>query len=210
MNSIFKESLRDFKFSNDLCEDSYNLLMYYNCKVVAEHSKRVAEECKRLAKRFKYDEKVAEIAGLLHDISAIYPNSRKVEVSRDLGIEILEEEEEFPLILHQKVSRVMAKKIFKIENEEVLSAIGCHTTLKKNPSKLDLILFVADKIQWDQNHTPPYIEELQQGLNVSLEHGAYAYIRNLINDKENLKVIHPWLQEAHEELSLKVNDSSKG
>lgn len=147
MNSIFKESLKDFNFSNDLCEDSYDLLMSYNCKVVAEHSKRVAEECKKLAKRFKYNEKMAEIAGLLHDISAIYPNSKKVELSKALGVEILEEEEKFPLILHQKVSKVMANEIFKVEDEKILSAIECHTTLKKNPSKLDLILFVADKIQ---------------------------------------------------------------
>ena len=44
---------------------------------------------------------------------------------------------------------------FGIEDNEILSAIECHTTLKKNYSDIDLVLFVADKIKWDQgsHHT---------------------------------------------------------
>lgn len=38
-------------------------------------------------------------------------------------------------------------------------------------TKLDQILFVADKITWDQPGEPPYIELMMRGLEKSLCHG---------------------------------------
>lgn len=205
MKDVFKEILTDFLFTNELYEDSYNLLILHNRRIVAQHSREVAKECKRLAKRFGVNEELTEISGLLHDISAVYPFDKRLEVSNNLGLEVLKEESEFPLILHQKISAVMARDIWNINDEEVLNAISCHTTLKSNFSKLDLVLFIADKIKWDQKGTPPYIESINKGVDISLEHGAYAYIKYLMENKSKLKVIHPWLIEAYNELILKVN-----
>ena len=39
----------------------------------------------------------------------------------------------------------MAEKIFDITDNEILSAIECHTTLKGKYSQLDLVVFVANK-----------------------------------------------------------------
>lgn len=195
----------DFNFMDDLYSDSYNLLMKNNRKIVAEHSREVAIECKMLANRFKINSTDAEIAGLLHDISAIYPYDRRLEIANKLGIEVLEEERGVPLILHQKISQVMARDIWNIDDKMILDAIGCHTTLKDNASQLDLVLFVADKIKWDQKGIPPYINALNEGLTISLEHGAYAYIKYLMNNKSSLKIIHPWLKNAYDDLRFKLN-----
>lgn len=70
--------------------------------------------------------KNARIAGVLHDISAVIPNDKKIEVAESLHINILPEEREFPLIIHQKISREIANILFGITNEEILSAICCH------------------------------------------------------------------------------------
>lgn len=205
MKAVFKEILSSFLFTNDLYEDSYNLLILHNRRIVAQHSREVAKECKGLAKRFGVNEELAEITGLLHDISAVFPFDKRLEVANNLGLAVLKEEAEFPLILHQKISAVMAREIWNINDEEVLNAIGCHTTLKSNFSKLDLVLFIADKVKWDQKGTPPYLESIYKGLDISLEHGAYAYIKYLMDNKAELKVIHPWLLAAYNELVLKVN-----
>lgn len=74
----------------------------------------------------------------------------------------MEAERKFPMIIHQKLSRVIAKEIFKVEDEEILNAICCHTTLRKHATKMDLVLFVADKIEWDQKGTPPYLIEIKK------------------------------------------------
>lgn len=67
------------------------------------------------------------------------------------------------MIIHQKLSRVLAKRYLKCMMKRLLNAICCHTTLRKHATKMDLVLFVADKIEWDQNGTPPYLVEVKRG-----------------------------------------------
>ncbi|WP_377865628.1 bis(5'-nucleosyl)-tetraphosphatase (symmetrical) YqeK [Bacillus sp. R86525] len=172
-------------------------LLKYNKGCTYKHSIRVANEARKIAEIFYEDKEKAAIAGYLHDISAIFPNEERIAVAEQFGIEILQEEREFPMIIHQKLSRVIAKEIFKIEDEEVLNAICCHTTLRKHATKMDLVLFVADKLEWDQIGTPPYLLNVKKALGNSLEHAAFVYISYLWERKDTLKVIHPWLEEAY-------------
>ncbi|ARC86741.1 hypothetical protein U732_2706 [Clostridium argentinense CDC 2741] len=204
MNDIFKEIIRDVTLTGDIREDSHNLLMKHNKIIIDNHSLRVAEKAKLLAKQFGINENLAEVAGLLHDISGVYPNEEKLELCKKLNIEILLEEEKFPMILHQKISRVMAMEIFNISNKEILEAINCHTTLRSNASPLDMVLFIADKIEWDQKGAPPYINEVEKALNTSLELSAFKFIKYQMDNKENLKVIHPWLLEAYLDLETQL------
>ncbi len=108
------------------------------------------------------------------------------------------------MIIHQKLSKVIAYHIFKVENSNILDAISCHTTLRKDSTELDQIVFVADKIQWDQTGTPPYIRELKEKLDISLKHGALSYLTYLWDRRESLRVLHPWLVDAYMELSEEV------
>ncbi|RWS44612.1 HD domain-containing protein [Bacillus mycoides] len=177
--------------------DIKEFLLKYNKEFTYKHSIRVANEARKIAVMFHENEEKAAIAGYLHDISAIFPNEERIAVAEKFGIEILQEEREFPMIIHQKLSRVIAKEVFKIEDEVVLNAICCHTTLRKHATKMDLVLFVADKIEWDQNGTPSYLVGIKNGLEKSLEHAAFVYISYLWERKDTLKVIHPWLEEAY-------------
>ena len=111
----------------------------------------------------------------------------------------MEAERKFPMIIHQKLSRVIAKEIFKVEDEEILNAICCHTTLRKHATKMDLVLFVADKIEWDQKGTPPYLIEIKKDWK-NLWKSTFVYISYLWERKDTLKVIHPWLEEAYWDL----------
>ncbi|HFK1449889.1 MULTISPECIES: bis(5'-nucleosyl)-tetraphosphatase (symmetrical) YqeK [Bacillus cereus group] len=175
-------------------------LLKYNKEVTYKHLIRVANEARKIAVKYHVNEEKAAIAGYLHDISAIFPNEDRIVVAEQFGIEILQEEREFPMIIHQKLSRVIAEQLFKVTDEEILNAICCHTTLRKHATKMDLVLFVADKIEWDQNGTPPYLVEVKKGIEKSLEHAAFAYISFLWERKETLKVIHPWLKDAYRQL----------
>ncbi|WP_241139101.1 bis(5'-nucleosyl)-tetraphosphatase (symmetrical) YqeK [Bacillus mycoides] len=172
-------------------------LLKYNKEFTYKHSIRVANEARKIAEIFYEDEEKAAIAGYLHDISAIFPNEERIAVAEKFGIEILQEEREFPMIIHQKLSKVIAKEVFKVEDKEVLNAICCHTTLRKHATKMDLVLFIADKLEWDQIGTPPYLINVKKALGNSLEHAAFVYISYLWERKDTLKVIHPWLEEAY-------------
>lgn len=184
--------------------DIKQMLEQYNKPHTYEHSVRVANEAERIAKRFGVNEEAAAIAGYLHDISAIIPNDERIQVAEEMQIEVLQEERIFPMIIHQKLSQRIANEIFKVENETILDAISCHTTLRKNAIPIDMVLFVADKIEWDQSGTPPYITEIQEALDQSLEHACFAYISYLWERRQNLKVVHPWLQDAYFDLKEKL------
>lgn len=190
--------LKDQLEFNNIFEDSINLLYKYNKNIVAEHSKCVSDEAERLAYIFGESPKNSRIAGILHDISAVIPDDKKIEVAESLSIDVLWEEREYPSIIHQKLSKEIAKIIFGITNEEILNAICCHTTLKKHPTRLEMIVFIADKLKWDQDGTPPYIKDVQEGLSKSLEKGVFVFIKYLYENKSNLKVVHPWLVDAYD------------
>ncbi|MDU3437764.1 MAG: bis(5'-nucleosyl)-tetraphosphatase (symmetrical) YqeK [Enterococcus faecalis] len=184
---VLKNEIKQYLVSKN-CEKTY-----YHCMEVGEYAYQLGE------KYLTSPEKVS-IAGYLHDISAIYPNNQRISVAQKYGIELNEAEMVFPMIIHQKISKSIAKMDFGIEDNEILSAIECHTTLKKNYSDIDLVLFVADIIKWDQEGKPPYLDGLLQALNCSLENAAYFYIDYIL--KHDIKVVHPWLWDAYNQLNL--------
>ncbi|BFH66118.1 haloacid dehalogenase [Paenibacillus dendritiformis] len=207
MNTVYAE-LKVEALSGDLGKDVYRFLVRNGCPRTAEHCMRVGEEARRLAERFGLDSQAAEYAGYLHDISAVYPNNVRVPLSRSLGIEVLPEEEAFPMIVHQKLSRQMARDLFHVTDPDILDAVGCHTTLRKQATMIDKVLFVADKIEWDQEGTPPYLEQVEQALEISLEHASYAYVNYLWERRDTLKVLHPWLRDAYYELAGVMKEQS--
>lgn len=179
--------------TNDLVKD-VQVYLGKEFKPVATHSEEVAECAAMLAVRFNANEEIARQAGLLHDISVIVPNKEKIQLAEQLGISICEEERQIPMLSHQKLSRYMAKELFQIADDSVLSAIECHTTLKGQASQMDHIIFLADKIKWDQGGEPPYLTELLAALDCSLEAASLVYIKYLL--AHDILVVHPWLKEA--------------
>ncbi len=192
--------INKIKITGDIPGDVVSVLDSYGCPNTAIHSKAVAAEAGKLAEKFGANRQKSETAGWLHDISAIIPNGHRIDAARERGIEVLAEEEIFPLIIHQKLSAEIASCIFKIEDTEILGAIGCHTTLKKDASDIDKIVFIADKIQWDQHGNPPYLNELLEKLSISLDHGTFYFLDYLLQRETSLKVVHPWLKDAHSQL----------
>ncbi|MFK7694872.1 HD domain-containing protein [Paenibacillus sp. HJGM_3] len=200
MQPLLQTLSQSVPFTDDLRQTVHTFLTVNGCPVTANHCIDVGAEARRVALRFEADPDKAEIAGWLHDISAVFPNRDRLAAARELGVEILPEEAQFPMIIHQKLSKVMAREIFHVHDAEILDSVGCHTTLRAGSTRMDQVLFVADKIAWDQPGTPPYIEELRAALEISLTHGAFAYIAYLWRQRDSLKVVHPWLREAYEEL----------
>jgi predicted HD superfamily hydrolase involved in NAD metabolism len=185
----------------DVGLDVTTFLVFYGRSETADHCMRVATAAKRLAAQFGEDESLAETAGRLHDISAVIPIKQRVCIAGQLGLEVLPEEAAAPMILHQKLSAVMARKIFGVTNEAVLSAIGCHSTLKADASALDKVVFIADKIEWDQEGDSPFLQDILNGLEQSLDQGVLVYLRYLWQQRDVLPVVHPWFVEAYKQLS---------
>lgn len=165
-----------------------------------KHVEEVAETAVWLAEIYKLDVAKVRLAALLHDISAIMNPQEMYEIAKARDFEIDPAEEKYPFLLHQRISRIIAKEEFAIEEKEILDAIECHTTLKKNASMYDKAIFIADKISWDQKGLPPYYDELKSKVVTSLNDACYFYIKYQF-DNNLLLMPHQWIKEAYEDLS---------
>ncbi|MHB8064998.1 MAG: bis(5'-nucleosyl)-tetraphosphatase (symmetrical) YqeK [Ruminiclostridium sp.] len=133
----------------------------------------INNEAKRLANRFNIDNASSMIAGYLHDVGRIFPDNQSIDIASELGIQALDEEHTYAGLLHQKISKVLAYELFGINDNNILNAIECHTTLKAGASDIDLILFIADKLSWDSLDSKPILDGILKGLEKSLEQGAF-------------------------------------
>jgi predicted HD superfamily hydrolase involved in NAD metabolism len=192
--------VRHVPLTGNVQVDMTTLLSHHGHAKTVGHSMRVAAEAKRLAQRWGEDAVSAEIAGFLHDISAIVPPDQRLPLAEGLQIDILPEERMVPMIIHQKLSAVIARELFAISSPAILSAIGCHTTLKAEASLLDKIVFVADKLKWDQVGDPPYLVAMVAAVERSLDAAALCYLEQLWQRRATLAVLHPWAVDAYREL----------
>ena len=153
-----------------------------------QHVSAVAEVCKTLAETFGLDARKCVIGGMLHDISAVIAPADMLEYALVHEFELCEAERKYPFLLHQRISEIIAEEFFGIREREVLSAIGCHTTLKAEPTDYEMVLFIADKLVWDQEGIPPFYNEVKCGLDVSLERACYEYMKYM---NDNGKILCP-------------------
>lgn len=194
MHKQLLDAILGLEITGDMQKDALRLLSLYELDEVAEHTLKVANEAKKIAVCFGVNEEKAFVAGLLHDIGNIIPLDSRVNFCNDLGIQMFEEEKIFPSMLHPKLSKTIASEVFQVDTN-ICNAIECHSTLKAYAGKLDLVLLVADKVSWDRIYNGEFIEEMLDGLEVSLERSAIAYLKYLCSSQA--KVLHPWTIEAY-------------
>ena len=97
------------------------------------------------------------------------------------------------------ISRIIAQEDFDIIDSDILNAIECHTTLRKNASVYDKVIFIADKISWDQKGVPSCDDLFKNATIEALDEACYLYIKYQF-DNNLLVMPHQWLIEAYEDL----------
>lgn len=165
---------------------------------VLKHVEDVADIAIGLARAYNLDIVKTRLAALLHDISGIMTPQEMYDFAKMRGLEIDPAEEKYHALLHQRVSKIIVQEEFDITDSDILNAIECHTTLKKNASMYDKIIFIADKISWDAKRTPA-LECLKDKAEQSLDEACYFYIKYQF-DNNLLIMPHQWLVEAYDEL----------
>lgn len=190
--------MRDFKLI-DIIKNKY---LENNKEDVLKHVEAVADVAVKLAKTYNLDIEKAELAALLHDISSIMTPQEMYEFAKERNLEIDPAEEKYHALLHQRISRIIAQEDFNITDLDILNAIECHTTLKKNASMYDKVIFISDKISWDSKSVPSYPDLLNSNAAKSLDDACYYYIKYQF-DNNLLVMPHQWLIEAYEDLRNK-------
>lgn len=113
-----------------------------------KHVLRVTETAEKLAEAHGVSVEKAILAALLHDCAK--GNEEKLlkdyapilEDWTDLDKDLLEEQ-----LVHAPLAVIVAKDVFHIEDEEILSAVLYHTTGRENMTPLEKVVYLADKLE---------------------------------------------------------------
>lgn len=183
----------------DLIDLIINKYLSNNKADVLNHVEDVADIAVKLARVYNLDVGKIKLAALLHDISGIMTPQEMYDFAKVRGLEIDPAEEKYHALLHQRISKIIAREDFDISDSDILNAIECHTTLKRNASMYDKVIFIADKISWDQKGVPSCEDLLKSTTTESLDETCYLYIKYQF-DNNLLVMPHQWLIEAYEDL----------
>ena len=169
-------------------EDVRSLLVANGRPKTLKHILDVADMNARIADMHGLDRRKCIQAALMHDISAVIRADDMLSHAREMGMTLCEAEEKFPFLLHQRMSAIVAREHFDISDEKILSPVACHTTLNAAPDEYDMALFIADKLAWDQEGTPPFYDEVYSLLH-DLPAACLAYM-NYMQDSGKLLCPH--------------------
>lgn len=128
------------------------------------HTIDAAERARALAEANGADVDAAWRAGLMHDIARAVAVGEQAEILTALDAPPDAEEELHPWLLHSRLGALVAADCGGEEDPAVLAAIRNHTTLCAEPTQLDVIIFVADKLAWRKRPRAPWQEEAERDL----------------------------------------------
>lgn len=166
------------------------------------HTLAVAHTARRLACLHGVDAAKAETAAMLHDCAKCLPLKEMQRVCRERQLTEDGQVLESGALMHSLVGAQRAAEVYGVSDPEVLRAIACHTTGKAGMTPLDMVVYLADKIE-PTRASYPTLEKVRMLAQLSLERallcsmeGTRAYVR------KGDKPLHPqtletiaWLKE---------------
>lgn len=144
-----------------------------------EHSVSVSYTCIALAMRYGFCLEKAELAGLLHDCAKRYTDNELIARCQKHGLSLTESELKAPAVIHAKYGAWMARNKFGIQDEEILSAIQCHTTGKPGMGILDKILYIADYIE-PRRYKADNLPQIRRMAYEDLDQTMYAILKGTL------------------------------
>ncbi len=111
-----------------------------------EHTLNVKKMAIKLAKLYGADEERVAIAALLHDVFKEKTRAELLLILQENAI-IADNAQNRPTpVWHGVCAAIVARTQWDIKDEEILSAIACHTTGKANMSLIDKIIYLSDML----------------------------------------------------------------
>ncbi|MBR3082226.1 MAG: bis(5'-nucleosyl)-tetraphosphatase (symmetrical) YqeK [Clostridiales bacterium] len=150
------------------------------------HTLNVGYLSAELAVRFGADPDKALIAGALHDCA----KELDIDSQREMAAEYCGDLFTDKKLLHSPAGAVFARDGFGEKDKEILDAVCYHTTGRGNMSKLEKIVYLADKIEPARNYMDlaPIREMVKTDLDEACRMTALAI---KAKTESNGKVIHP-------------------
>ena len=144
------------------------------------HSQCVAQEAARLAQQYGADVEKARLAGILHDIMKDTPPEQQLKILQDSGILLTKTQRHNRKLWHALAGATYLQQTLQVKDGDIVEAVRCHTSGKKDMSLLEKVLFVADYISADREY--PGVEDMRLAADRSLEEAMVEGIRFTVNE----------------------------
>lgn len=151
-----------------------------------KHSKNVAKEAVRLAKKYGADVEKAEIAGILHDATKETPDEEQLRLIQRAGIQLTSLEASSRKLWHAISGAAFVKVELGIHDEEILNAIRYHTTGRAGMSLLEKVIFIADFTSAERDYEG--VDRMRKAADKSLEEAMLEGISFTIADLAERKL----------------------
>ncbi len=111
------------------------------------HSINVSATAVKLAAHYGCDARKAEIAGLVHDCARELDRQFLLNCLTEEGIKADGMTLDIKELLHGPAAVHICRKVFGIEDEDILNSVRYHTTGRENMSILEKIIYLSDSIE---------------------------------------------------------------
>lgn len=116
------------------------------------HSLNVADESKKLAKKWGYDADKAYLAGLLHDVCKEAPKAEQKSMVLKSEMNVSDTEICTEALWHAVAGAWYLQHILVMTDMNLLNAVRYHTIGREGMSLLEKIVYVADLISADRTY----------------------------------------------------------
>lgn len=142
-----------------------------------EHTLRVAETAKILAKRFNEPEDKIELAAIFHDYCKYRPldEMERIITNSNLPKDLLDYHHE---LWHGPVASLLIEQEYGITDKPIQNAIYYHTTGRANMSTFEMIIFLADYIEPGRDF--PGLDEVRKHAESDLIMACFMALKNTI------------------------------
>jgi len=145
-----------------------------------KHSLGVKDVAYDLALIYGYDTMKASIAAILHDCAKHLSDDELIGQCNIYNLPVSKYEMQSKFLLHAKVGALYARKLYGVEDEDILDAITYHTTGRPSMTLLEKIIFTADYIE--PNRRPiPRLNTIRKEAYFNLDQAVYMILENTLD-----------------------------
>lgn len=106
------------------------------------------------------DPELGYLAGIAHDLGKSLHDKEMLRLAKSDGRGISRLEKGKPSLLHGRVSAVLLRERFHVNNEAVLKAAALHTSGGRNMGPLAKVVYIADKMEVSREKADPDLRKL--------------------------------------------------
>ena len=173
-----------------------------------KHSKNVAKEAVRLAKKYGADVSRAELAGILHDATKETPEDEPMRYIDKAGIILTPLECSTHKLWHAISGAAFVQVELGITDEDILNSIRYHTTGREGMSLLEKVIFIADFTSAERDYDG--VDRMRKAADKSLEYAMLEGLSFTIADLSQRKLaIAPDTFSAYNEVAMLKTNKKK-